>query len=84
MRSFETGLSLLYQKGKDRVDFVMSPNPLTSGSRSLKVSRGKQTKVDSEVELAGGGDSLEVLETQRWWWREFVKNESWLCRNLHR
>ena len=83
MGSFETGLSLLYQKGKDRVDFVMSPNPLTSGSRSLKVSRRKQTKIDSEVELAGGGGS-EVVKTQRWWWREFVKNESWLCRNLHR
>ena len=83
MGSFETGLSLLYQKGKDRVDFVMFPNLLTSGSRSLKVSRRKQTKIDSEVELAGGGGS-EVVKTQRWWWREFVKNESWLCRNLHR
>ena len=65
MGSFETGLSLLYQKGKDRVDFVMSPNPLTSGSRSLKVSRGKQTKVDSEMELAGDGDDSEV-EARRW------------------
>ena len=50
MGSIETGLSLLYQKGKDRVDFVMFPNLLTSGSRSLKVSRRKQTKIDSEVE----------------------------------
>ena len=48
MGSFETGLSLFYQKGKDRVDFVMSPNPLTSGSRSLKVSRRKQTKIDDD------------------------------------
>ena len=48
MGSFETGLSLLYQKGKDRVDFVMSPNSLTSGSRSLKVSRRKQTKIDDD------------------------------------
>ena len=83
MGSIETGLSLLYQKGKDRVDFVMFPNLLTSGSRSLKVSRGKQTKVDSEMELAGDGEDSEV-EARRWWWREFVKNESWLCRNLHR